>query len=38
LAVSLNGSLTARTTLESGNGLWIGTPTFLEVAVVAGQT
>jgi hypothetical protein len=38
LAVSLNGSLTARTTLESGNGLWIGTPTFLDVAVVAGQT
>lgn len=36
--VSSTGALVASTTLNSGNGLWIGTPTAMDVTVVAGQT
>jgi len=37
-SVSSNGALTPRLNLGNGDGLWIGTPTAMAVAVVAGQT
>ena len=37
-AVSSTGTLTAVTTMTTSAGLWIGTPTALDTAVVAGQT
>lgn len=37
-AVSATGALTAVATIGIDDGLWIGTPTAMEVAVVAGQT
>ncbi len=36
-AVSSTGALTARATLTPAGGLWVGTPTVLNVVVVAGQ-